>query len=268
MNELDVARRAARAAADIQRKYVDVRPADVRIKSGAIDLVTEVDRACEDAVREVFARETPGIPVLGEERGGERGAATRWVVDPLDGTTNFVHGFPFFCVSIALVTDGKSEVGVVIDAVRDREYAARRGGGVTCNGVPQRVSDVRELGSALLGSGFPYDRQRLAHEYLAYWDAFLRRTHGVRRAGAAALDLSLVSEGRLDAFWEFHLSLWDVAAGTLFVEEAGGTVTALDGGALDPADPCPLASNGHLHPAVLDVLAEVRARVSSGHPFE
>lgn len=260
MNELDVALEAASAAGALLRRYVDRRPDQVRRKSGAIDLVTEVDRASEDTIRAVFARHTPDIPVLGEEGGGSRGPGARWVVDPLDGTTNFVHGFPFYNVSIALVVDGRSEVGVVYDPVRDRTYAARRGGGAWRGGQRLAVSDVRTLGEALVGTGFPYDRQHQAHVYLAYWDWFLRRTHGIRRAGAAALDLSLAAEGALDVFWEFHLSLWDVAAATLFVEEAGGVVTDVHGGSLDPADPCPLATNGHLHEAALAGLAEVAAR--------
>lgn len=264
MTEVDIARQAARAAAAIQRTYADRRPSEVRRKSGAIDLVTEVDRACEDAVREVLARLSPGIAILGEERGGSRGPGALWVVDPLDGTTNFVHGFPFYNVSVALVVDGVSVAGAVIDPIRGREYHAALGQGAFRDDMPLAVSDVRQLGDALLGSGFPYDRQHKAHEYLAYWDFFLRRTQGIRRAGAAALDLSLVAEGALDAFWEFHLSLWDVAAGTLFVTEAGGTVTNLEGGPIDPANPCPLASNGHLHEEMLAALRSVREAQAAG----
>lgn len=255
MNELDVAREAAAAAHAILRTYADRRPDHVRIKSGAIDLVTEVDGACETAIREVLSRHTPDVPVLGEEQGGTRGPGARWVVDPLDGTTNFVHGFPFYAVSVALVVDGISEVGVVVDAVRGREYTARRGHGAFRDGSRLRVSATPELGRALLASGFPYARQSSVTEYLRYWDAFLRATQGVRRGGAAALDLALVAEGALDGFWEFHLSLWDVAAGTLLVEEAGGTVTAIAGGPLDPADPCPLAANPRIHEAMRAVIA-------------
>lgn len=262
MNELDVAREAARAAGAVLAGYVDVRPADVREKSGAIDLVTEVDRACERAVREVLARHTPDVAVLGEEEGGDRVSGTRWVVDPLDGTTNFVHGFPFWAVSVALLVDGRSEVGVVLDPVRQREYAAQRGRGAARDGARLRVSGVRDLGRALAGSGFPYDRQTKAAAYLRYWEAVLPRVHGIRRAGAAALDLSLLAEGALDVFWELHLAIWDVAAASLLIEEAGGVVTSLDGGPLDPNDVCVAASNGWLHEAWLALLAGPAGRAT------
>jgi myo-inositol-1(or 4)-monophosphatase len=246
MTELDVARKAARAAGAILSTYVDRRPRHVETKSRDIDLVTEVDRACERAVREVLAKETPEIPVLGEEEGGARGNGPRWVVDPVDGTTNFVHGFPFYAVSVALQVDQVSQVGVVLDVARQREYAAARGKGATRNGERIRVSDTPELAKALCGSGFPYDRQQRAAFYLKYWEAVLQRTHGMRRCGAATIDLSLVAEGSLDCFWEFHLAIWDVAASTLLVEEAGGRIGQIGGGALSMADPCPVATNARL----------------------
>lgn len=258
MTELDVAREAARAAGAILRAHVDRGPVRYEEK-GAANLVTAIDRACEDAIRAVLARHTPDVPVLGEEGGGDAASGALWVVDPLDGTTNFVHGFPFFAVSVALRIDGRGEVGVVLDVVRGREYAAWRGRGATRDGVPIHVSAVDALARALAGTGFPYDRQQHAAEYLRYVQAALERTHGVRRAGAAALDLCLLAEGALDVFWEFKLSPWDVAAGVLIIEEAGGRVTAHDGSPLAFERPSPLATNGVLHDAMIRMLEEVRS---------
>jgi myo-inositol-1(or 4)-monophosphatase len=258
VTELDVAREAAQAAGRILATYADKRPVHVDSKGAVINLVTEVDRACEDAIRAVLAQHTPDIPILGEEGGGQRLAGPLWVVDPLDGTTNFVHGFPFYSTSIALQIDGCSVAGVVLDPIRGHEYAASRGHGATRNGVPMRVSTITTLERALACTGFPYDVATHASRYLAPWKAVIERTGGIRRTGSAALDLSFTAAGALDVFWELHLALWDVAAGTLFVEEAGGIVTAVDGGPLDPADPCPLATNGHLHEPMLALLASSR----------
>ena len=254
--ELTVAIEAARAAGVILAAAH--RRGGVRADhKGAVDLVTETDRACEAAVREVLARHTPDIPVLGEEQGGAWDAATRWVVDPLDGTTNFVHGFPWFCVSVGLEVDGMPEVGVVLDPLRDDLFAARRGAGATCNGAPLRVSEVRSLQHALVATGFAYDRQSRPEFYLSRVEVVMRQAQGIRRAGAAALDLARVAAGQLDAYWEFGLQPWNVAAGRLLVQEAGGRVTSHDGGPLDPRLPSPLASNGHVHDDMLALLGSV-----------
>ncbi len=249
MNELGVARRAAAAAGALLATYANRRPERVQIKSHQIDLVTEVDRACERAIREILRKHTPDVPIVGEEEGGSGGSGARWVVDPLDGTTNFVHGFPFYGVSIALQIDGVSEVGVVLDPVRRHEYTVQRDRGAFRNGERIRVSDTPDLAGALCASGFPYDRQQKAAAYLKYWEVVLQRTHGMRRAGAACLDLALVAEGALDGFWEFHLAIWDVAAATLLVEEAGGKVGQIGGGPLSNEDPCPIATNARLFDA-------------------
>jgi len=254
MNELDIGIEAARAAAKVIRAAAD-GPRQVDHK-GRNDLVTEVDLAAENALRQVLGQHTPDIPVLGEEGGGAADATTRWVVDPLDGTTNFVHGFPYYAVSVALEVDGRSDVGVVLDVVRGTAYTAMRGHGAHCDGVPIKVSTRTELGTALVGTGFSYDRHLNADRDLKPFRAFLTRAQGMRRAGAAALDLAMIACGRLDGFWEFTLSRWDVAAGVLLIEEAGGRVSAVDGGKLDRAEPSPLATNGHLHDAMLAVLAE------------
>ena len=249
---IDLAIRAARAAGEIQ---LAGRPAGVRYK-GAVDLVTEVDLACESAIRRILEGGAPGIPVLGEEEGGDD-TPTRWVVDPLDGTTNFVHGFPYWCVSIALEVDGIAQVAVVLDPSRDELFTAERGRGARRNGEPMHVSSCDDIGKALVGTGFPYDRQSRAHIYLAEVEAVMRRSQGIRRAGAAALDLANVAAGRLDAFWEHKLRPWDVAAGRLLVEEAGGRVTGHGGG--DPGrDPvAPLATNGALHAVMQEILGSV-----------
>ena len=244
MTELDVALEAARAAAAILS--TSKGPQVVEYK-GSIDLVTEVDRACESAVREVLTRHTPEIPILGEEEGGAWEAATRWVIDPLDGTTNFVHGFPFYAVSVALEVEGKSRVGVVIDPVRHREFTASLGQGAHCNGDPIRVSRVDVLSQALVATGFPYDRVQNASTYVAVLQRVLQRAQGIRRAGAAALDLAMVACGSFDAYWESNLSPWDVAAGHLLVEEAGGVVSGHDGSEMGRRKPSPLATNGRLH---------------------
>jgi myo-inositol-1(or 4)-monophosphatase len=250
---LPVAVKAAQAAADIIR-----RSSARRIEhKGDVDLVTEVDLACESAIREVLERETPGIPILGEEGGGAVGASTRWIVDPLDGTTNFVHGFPAYCVCIALEDRGELRAGVILDPVRDRCYSAEKGRGATMNGERMRVSGCSSLDTALLASGFPYDRRRRAAELLRYVQAFLERSQGFRRAGSAGMDLAFVASGALDGYWEFGLHPWDVAAGIVLVREAGGAVTDVAGGDLDLDAPRILASNGAIHDEMLAVLADL-----------
>jgi len=249
---LGVAVAAAQAAAVCQQR----RPEAVRHK-GAIDLVTEVDLASEAAIREVLGRATPGIPVLGEEGGGAETATTRWVVDPLDGTTNFVHGLPHFGPSIALEIDGVPQVGVVIDVSRGEVFRAARGHGATCNDQPLRVSGVTHLGQALVATGFAYDRQTRAAFYLTKVQRALEQCQGVRRAGAAALDFCWVAAGRLDAYWEYALGRWDVAAGWVLVEEAGGRVDWMDDTGIVPAPtakPAPIVSNGHLHDAFVELI--------------
>lgn len=252
MTEEDVAIEAARAAAQIMMD----RPRQIQKKS-ATDLVTEIDLACEQAVRRILARHTPDIPVLGEEEGGSE-AKTRWVVDPLDGTTNFVHGFPFYAVSIGLEVDGEPTVGVVLDVPRGVVYRATRGKGAFAGDSPIRVSGVRSLDEALCATGFPYDRRTKAAFYLRFVEVFLTKTQGMRRAGAAALDLSLVAAGALDLYWEFNLRPWDVLAGTVLVREAGGRVSPIPGYVgRDPC--CPVATNPWLHDQVLALIGSTLA---------
>ena len=247
-----VAEAAARAGGAVVRAALD-GPAQVRNK-GAVDLVTEVDLASEAAILRLLQDRMPGVPVLAEEGGGASTGATRWVVDPLDGTTNFVHGFPSFGVSVALQHEGQVVAGCVYDPVRDQAYSAGRGLGATCEGRPLRVSATHSLDRALLLTGFAYDRRERADFYLRFVKAFLEQSQGLRRAGSAAIDLCHVAAGRADGFWEFGLNVWDVAAGVLLVEEAGGQVTDMLGGPLDLDKPRLLATNGGVHGAMGAVL--------------
>jgi myo-inositol-1(or 4)-monophosphatase len=246
MNELAVAVQAAQAAARVQRRALSDGIGAVRHK-GSVDLVTATDLASERAIREVLERHLPEVPILGEEEGGAEGATTRWVVDPLDGTTNFVHGLPHFGPSVALEVDGEPVLGVVIDTMRGEIYRAAKGQGAFCGERPLAVSTVDRLDHALVATGFPYDRRTRAAEVLAPVQRVLERCQGLRRAGAAALDLAWVAAGRLDAYWERDLGRWDVAAGVVLVREAGGRVEWLDGTMGDR--PSPLATNGRLHEA-------------------
>lgn len=243
MTEEAVAVEAALAAAALQRAGAS----GVRHK-GAVDLVTEVDLASEAAIREVLQRHTPGIPVLGEEGGGAEGATTRWVVDPLDGTTNFVHGLPHHGPSIALEVDGVPTVGVVVDVSRGEVFRATRGRGAFCNDVRLRVSEVVSLEQALVATGFAYDRRTRAAFLLSKVQRVLEACQGVRRCGAAALDLAWLAAGRVDAYWEYSLGRWDVAAGVVLVEEAGGCVRWLEADGLTDR-PSPIATNGALQEA-------------------
>lgn len=246
--ELDVAIEAARAAG---RVLAD-RPSTVDHK-GAIDLVTDVDRRAEQAVFAVLRAALPDVPVSGEESGGAS-SGTRWVVDPIDGTTNFVHGFPWYATSVGLEVDGRSVVGVVLEVPRGRLFTATRGGGARVDGSRLWVSRTDRLSNALVGTGFPYDRAQRAAELLVPVRAVLEQTRGVRRTGAASLDLCYVAAGALDAFFERDLAPWDVAAGALIVEEAGGKVTAHDGSAPVGQPTSPLATNGVLHDAMIALL--------------
>lgn len=254
MTEEDIAVEAALAAARVLASRQG--PLQVQHK-GTANLVTEVDLAAEEAIREVLGRHTPELPILGEEQGGSE-AQTRWVVDPLDGTTNFVHGFPFYSVSIGLEVDGQPTVGVVVDAVRGTVYRATLGKGAFADDARIRTSDVRTLEDALCATGFAYDRKSKAGFYLKFVQAFLERTQGIRRAGSAALDLTLVASGRIDLYWEFNLRPWDVLAGTVLVREAGGRVSPIPG--YETRDPsCPVAANPWLHDEVIALIGQILA---------
>lgn len=252
---------AGRAGADVVQRAL-AGPRRIHRK-GAVDLVTEVDLAAEEAIRTVLRSQTPGIPILAEEGGGAAVASTRWIVDPLDGTTNFVHGFPSYAVSVGLQVDGRLTAACIVDPLRDQTYSAALGHGATLDGERLRVSSVSRLGNALLLTGFAYDRQTRADFYLRFVKAFMEQSQGLRRAGAAALDLCHIAAGRADGFWEFNLSAWDVAAGVLIVEEAGGRVSDMSGAPLDLDRPRLLATNGRVHEAMMDVLGPLLTRTDT-----
>jgi myo-inositol-1(or 4)-monophosphatase len=232
-------------------------------KKGTIDLVTEIDLECERMCRKVLAERFPDHDVLAEELGGDADGAMRsrhrWVFDPLDGTTNYAHGLPIYCASLGLEVDGVREVAAVYDPSRKELFTAERGEGAYVNGHRLGVSDTSVLLDSLLVTGFPYDmHQQSGGELVDLFAAFLSRARAVRRLGSAALDLCYVAAGRFEAFWEQYLKPWDVAAGALIVEEAGGRVTGMDGTPFDPAAAHLVASNGRVHDQVLGVIREFR----------
>jgi myo-inositol-1(or 4)-monophosphatase len=228
---------------------------------GDIDLVTEADLASEKLIIDRIRSHYPRHSILAEESGATDGAANisgksewKWIIDPLDGTTNYAHGYPCFCVSIAVEREGKIEIGVIYDPTRDEMFAAERGQGATLNERPVRVSSIEDLNSSMLCTGFPYNvRER--PNFVRDFANFTMNAQAVRRDGSASLDLAYVACGRFDGFWEDGLNPWDVAAGVVLIEEAGGRVTDFTGKPLDIYTPKVLASNGLIHEAMRGVLA-------------
>lgn len=233
-------------------------------KKGAIDLVTEVDLECERMCRAMLADRFPDHDILAEELGATASARTpsrfRWVFDPLDGTTNYAHGVPIFCSSLALEIDGRPEVGAIYDPTRKELFTAERGEGARMNGELLQVSSTDTLIDALLVTGFPYYVHSEVGDLVALFGEFLGRARAVRRLGSAAIDLCYVAAGRLDGFWEQHLKPWDVSAGALIVEEAGGCITGIDGAPFDAAAGHLIAANARVHAQMLAVVREFRAR--------
>jgi myo-inositol-1(or 4)-monophosphatase len=252
--ELEVARRAALAGGDVVCRYfregVDVR------QKGGWNLVSDADVESEHAIVEVIRQAFPGHAVLGEEsHHDDAGAEHLWVVDPLDGTNNFAHEIPHFAISIAYHRGGRPECGVVFSPVRGDWFTAARGRGAFHNDLPAHVSSSRRLDEVLVGVGFYYDRGATMRATLAaIGEVFQHGIHGIRRFGTASLDLCMVGIGAFGAFFEYELSPWDFAAGRLFVEEAGGRVTTCRGEEIPLSKTTILASNGHLHEAMLGVV--------------
>ncbi|MEO8572827.1 MAG: inositol monophosphatase family protein [Pyrinomonadaceae bacterium] len=226
-------------------------------KKGDINLVTEADLASEAYIIERIKSYYPKHAILAEESGeavvlgGD--TAWKWIIDPLDGTTNYAHGYPCFCVTLALEHEGDIAIGVTFDPTRDELFAAERGRGATLNGKSIRVSAAEKLGDSLIVTGFPYDFKN-RDNFARHLTDFLLHSRGVRRDGSAAIDMAYVACGRFDGFWEEGLNPWDVAAGKLLIEEAGGMVTYYDGSAFSIYHPPICASNGAIHKQMLEVL--------------
>lgn len=260
MNEtLQVVSRIARQAGRIQLERVgNVKHVEYK---GAINLVTEVDRECESLIVDELRKSFPDHGVLAEEsfkserEAGRTGKGRKWIIDPLDGTVNFTHGFPFFCVSIALEEDGELTAGVIYDPNRDELFAAARGEGASVNGEPIRVSRTDELTEAMVATGFAYNVQEEERfDNLDNFANFVKLARAVRRPGSAAIDLAWLACGRIDGFWELFLWPWDMAAGVVIIREAGGRVTSFDGSTYDLYGTQILASNSRIHDQMVDVL--------------
>ena len=254
--ELAVAVAVAREAGALLRANFD-QEQEIGFK-GRIDLVTKMDLESERLIVDRLSAAFPGDDIWAEEGGGQRSGRPRvWIVDPLDGTTNYAHGYPVFAVSIALEVEGRLEIGVVYNPLLDEVYAGRRGGGVTLNGRPRRVTPAASLERALVATGFPYDvgDRDPERSNIGPFSRFVVRAQAVRRAGSAALAIAKVAVGRTDGFWERGLHAWDMAAAALLVEEAGGKVSDYEGRHLVLADGEIVATNGALHETMLAVLA-------------
>jgi myo-inositol-1(or 4)-monophosphatase len=258
---LTIATKAARRAGEIiARSIPKLESLQVQAK-GRNDFVSEIDRAAEAAIIEVIHRHYPDHAILAEEGGAQGEHEVRWVIDPLDGTTNFLHGFPTFAVSIACEQKGKAEIGVVYDVMRQELFTAARGGGAYLENHRMRVSKQRTLEGALIATGFPF-RATIAHgdAYLEMMRVIMRVAAGIRRPGAAALDLAYVAAGRCDGFWELGLQPWDTAAGTLLITEAGGHVGTFSGG--------PYAGGGSIVAGNPKVYAELLTAIAPHVPAD
>ena len=255
---LDVATEAALAAGAILQAYWGNLEA-IEEKGRPGDLVTEADKAAEAAILQILHRHVPDHKILAEESGqlGNQESAYLWAIDPLDGTTNYAHQYPASAVSVGLLIDGVPQVGAIFDPFREELFRAAKGLGTTRNRRPIRVSDTATLEKSLLVTGFAYDRRQTTDNNYAEFCHLTHLTQGVRRSGSAALDLAYVACGRLDGYWERGLSPWDMAAGIVLVEEAGGTVTAYDRSPLNISSGRILATNGPLHSSLSQALQDV-----------
>lgn len=254
---LETAAEIAREAGALINQYLE-RRIGFELK-GEFDLVTEADRSSERLIVERLLAHYPTHAIVAEEGGGQEGSSEyRWYVDPLDGTTNFAHGFPMFNVTLALEHKGELIAGVVYDPVHDEMFAAERGAGAYLNDRRIHVSKTSSIESSLVATGFPSRKRHLSVNVHFYYQLAML-SHGVRRAGAAALDLAYVACGRLDAFWEFGLKPWDMAAGVLLIREAGGTCSDMHGEAMSLKGAHVLADNGVLHAEILGLFGEIFA---------
>ncbi|WP_043757744.1 inositol monophosphatase family protein [Imhoffiella purpurea] len=251
---LNIAIRAARSAGKLLLRFSD-RVDQIRFESKSRhDFVSDVDRAAEAAIIQELRGRFPNHAILAEESGEQGSGDYQWIIDPLDGTTNYLHGFPQYSVSIALKYKGQLECGVVYDPLREEMFTAARGQGAQLNDRKIRVSSRQTLDGALVGTGFPFRDQRYIDAYLGMFKAMTQITAGLRRPGSAALDLAYAAAGRTDGFWEIGLSPWDCAAGALLVKEAGGTVTDLSGGERFLETGNLVAGNLRVHRDILDLI--------------
>jgi myo-inositol-1(or 4)-monophosphatase len=271
-NELTTAKAAAREAGDIIRgSYAELKGGDVTEKR-ANDMVTVVDFASQEKVVAMIRGAFQKDFIVAEETlevdindGIASDAARRWYIDPLDGTTNYIHAYPMFAVSIALEVDGRIDLGVTYDPMRDEMFTAVRGGGAFLNGEPIHVSDIEAKNRTLLATGFPFRARHYLDDYLKTFRFFFNNARGIRRAGSATLDIAYVAAGRVDAFWEATLSPWDMAAGVVLVEEAGGTVTDFFQGTSSLNEGHIVASNGRFHDWMCE---EIQRVFPKGTKFE
>jgi myo-inositol-1(or 4)-monophosphatase len=250
---LAAARQAALETGGFLKKCYG-RRAEVEFK-GDVNLVTRWDRESQEIIHKIIKDNFPGHSILGEEDlNVEKDKELLWLIDPIDGTTNFAHSLPMFCVSIAFMVRGGAEVGVVYVPVLDEMFYACRGGGAFLNGERIQVSAETDLGKSLLATGFPYDRRESADNNVDNFNKFIVKARGIRRMGAAAIDIAYAAAGRFEGFWELKLFPWDTAAAFLMVEEAGGKVTDFSGNPFDPFMKEIVVSNGHIHQQMLDIL--------------
>jgi myo-inositol-1(or 4)-monophosphatase len=252
---LTVAIEAAREAGRFL-KYSVGKVRNIEVKQGEVrNLVSEIDKGSEERIISIIRRHYPTHAILAEEGGGSASSSEyKWIIDPLDGTTNFLHGVPIFSVTIAIERKGEIVGGVTYDPNADELYTAERGSGAYLNGKRLRVSESSELVNSLLVTGFPYDLAARPGRTVEHFIRFLMEARGVRRLGSAALDLAFVAAGRFDGFWEVYLNPWDMAAGSLLVTEAGGNVSGYEGGPLDLYAKRIVASNGRIHDRMVELL--------------
>jgi myo-inositol-1(or 4)-monophosphatase len=244
----NLARQAGRLLAEKLTRHNEI------YYKGAIDLVTEADKMSEELILAEISRRYPDHGILSEESAQKNEQAPlRWIIDPLDGTTNYAHGFPFFCVSIALEKEGVVELGVIYDPTRNDLFFAELGGGAYLNGRKLQVSSVNDLSHSLLATGFPYDIRVSQENNLNYFNVMAKKAQAIRRAGAAALDLAYLAAGRFDGFWELKLKPWDTAAGCLLVAEAGGIISDMAGEPWNLFSPGLVASNGLIQGQMMEV---------------
>lgn len=251
---LETAKKAARQAGEYQKErwHTDV---NVEYK-GEINLVTEVDQACEKMIVETISKEFPDHDILAEEGHGHRkDSIYKWIIDPLDGTTNFAHAYPLFCVSIALECQGKILLGVVYEPLLDEMFIAIKGQGAFLNDKPIKVSPAKNLAESLMATGFAYNLRETNNNNMNHFNKMLMHAQGLRRDGVAAIDLCYVACGRYDGYWELNLYPWDMAAGMLILEESGGRVSVFNGSPFTVYDKEILATNGHIHDEAIKVLS-------------